>query len=98
MRLVVRRPSLLALPADELALTPPLLLVARRCVWDLTTPERRGWHVSNGCFMPFSTPHYCDRWWFQRPGQRELEEEAREADDDDGAGALGEDLGIDART
>ncbi|GAA5845264.1 hypothetical protein JCM9279_004822 [Rhodotorula babjevae] len=71
------------------------------CVWDLTTPERRGWHVSDGCFVPFSTPHYCDRWWFQRPGRRELEE-AREAagedDEGDGAGALGEDLGIDART
>ncbi|GAA5942315.1 hypothetical protein JCM3775_003220 [Rhodotorula graminis] len=38
------------------------------CVWDLATSTKRGWHLSDGCWARFTSPHYCDEWWYQRPG------------------------------
>ncbi|GAA5912966.1 hypothetical protein JCM8208_002417 [Rhodotorula glutinis] len=40
------------------------------CVWDLATSSKRGWHLSNGCWARFASPHYCDEWWYQRPGRQ----------------------------
>ncbi|KAK4047103.1 hypothetical protein OIO90_006305 [Microbotryomycetes sp. JL221] len=38
------------------------------CVWDLSTREQTGWHISDGCFKRFSSPfESCDEFWNQRP-------------------------------
>ncbi|POY75498.1 hypothetical protein BMF94_1400 [Rhodotorula taiwanensis] len=38
------------------------------CLWDLDRNVKVGWHLSGDCFQPFSSPHECDQWWYQRPG------------------------------
>lgn len=48
------------------------LFLANRCLWDVTTDDKAGWHLLNGCFRPFRSPHFCDQFWWQK-GQKSMQ-------------------------